>query len=135
MKIIDRPPPVERLDEALGSASVRWAKLIDAIGADFAPVIQEWKPTKLPFGAVCLLKQRARTLAYLIPGERQFEVSIVLGERAVVLALASDLPEKIKTLIQEAKAYVEGRGVRFVVASEKDVAAAVALVRCKTTPK
>jgi hypothetical protein len=124
-----------RLKAMLGSSHATWCALIAALAAEFSPLDSEWKPTKLEFGSVLLLKWRKRTLIYMIPGSSQFEVSVVLGERAVALALTSDLPSRTKRIISEARAYVEGRGVRFSVLSHDQIATVVLLVRLKTSPK
>jgi hypothetical protein len=126
--------PEARLPDALGASLGLWTALIDAISADFSPLARVWKPTKLEFGMVCLIKQNERTLAYLIPGTGRFEVSIVLGNRAAALALGSDLRARTKKLISEARVYAEGRGVRFFVDSTEDVLAVVKLLKFKTTP-
>jgi hypothetical protein len=124
-----------RLREALGTAFPVWQQLFDALSKEFHPVSHEWKPTKLEFGGVCLLKQKERTLVYLLPGKLQFEVSVVLGDRAAALALASDLRAETKKLISEARVYAEGRGVRFFIRTRKDIESVVQLVRFKTAPK
>ena len=61
--------------------------------------------------------------------------AIVLGDRAVAIALASGLEEKFKNLLREARPYVEGRGIRFDVISADDVLSVVELIRIKATPK
>jgi hypothetical protein len=59
----------------------------------------------------------------------------LLGERAVALALASELSEDIKTLLHEAKPYSEGRGNRFSVSSTADVPIVTKRVAIKLTPQ
>jgi hypothetical protein len=83
---------------------------------------------------VTKIKSPLRFLVYLIPGNLQFEVSIVLGNRAASLALSGDLRAETMKLISEARGYAEGRGVRFVVRSSEDIEAVVQLVRFKVTP-
>lgn len=83
---------------------------------------------------MCLLKQKKRTLLYVTPEDVAVQVAVVLGERACKVALASDLEEKIKNLIREARPYVEGRGFRFDVKSASDVSSVIELIRIKTTP-
>jgi len=84
---------------------------------------------------MCLLKQKKRTLLYLTPEKDAVRVAIVLGERAVALALASGLPEEIKVLIRKAPPYVEGRGIRFPICSANDVPIVSDLVAIKTLPR
>jgi len=124
-----------RLKASLGASYATWCALIAALAEDFSPLVSEWKPTKLEFGSVLLLKWKKRTLLYMIPGQSQFEVSVVLGERAVGIALTSDLPNDTKKLISAARAYVEGRSVRFPVQSPDQIGTVVQLVKIKTTPK
>jgi len=132
---LKRSSPEARLPAALGPAFPIWGDLTKALAAEFPPVVHQWKPTKLEFGLVCLVNQKERTLVYLIPANHQFEVSVVLGNRAAALALEGDLPSKIKKLITEARVYAEGRGIGFAVSSPEDAASVVKLVRFKITPK
>jgi hypothetical protein len=135
MKTPPSIPPTTELAEALGDAHAVWKGLIAQLAQDFSGLREEWKPSKRPFGKVCLLKQKDRTLLYLLPDRSIFEVSIVLGERAVAIALAGDLPKEIKTMIAGARQYAEGRGIRFPVGSAMQIADIRKLVAIKTTPK
>ena len=128
-------PTVSELTKAIGSTVPIWRQLVDGIAKDFPGVKEEWKPSKVPFGRLCLLKQKERTLLYLIPKDSAFEASLVLGERAVALALKSDLSSEIKKMITEARQYAEGRGIRLAIFSSDQVAVVRKLVAIKTTPK
>ncbi|HLP09289.1 MAG TPA: DUF3788 family protein [Opitutaceae bacterium] len=127
-------PSADALAAALGPTASAWRLLVEDLEFDFPGLKQEWKPTKLEFGRVCLLKHKARTLVYLIPRQGDFEASVVLGPRAVILALAGDLPASTKRLIEEAKPYVEGRSIRFPVSSLAQVDLVRRLVACKVAP-
>lgn len=95
----------------------------------------EWKPSKSTFGRMCLLKHKKRTLLYLTPDKDEVTVAIVLGQRAYELAMTSGLPARIKQLFSEARPYVEGRGIRFPVSKERDIATIKQLVALKLAPK
>ena len=129
-----KSPSPAALAAALGDSAPLWRQLIDELTSDFPGLRQEWKPSKLEFGSLCLLKLKDRTLLYLIPRSGDFEVSVVLGERAVTLALASDLPADTKRQLSEARQYAEGRGIRFPVTTAGDVATARRLVAFKVAP-
>lgn len=135
MKPTSPAPALSELNTALGASAPVWQQLCTTLAQDFPDLRQEWKPTKLEFGRVCLLKQKDRTLIYLIPRRGDFEASIVLGERAVGLALADDLPEAIRRLIAEARPYAEGRGIRFPVTDHAQIGVIRRLVACKSTPR
>lgn len=135
MNAVINEPSASQLADRLGKAINIWAKVIDSVSENCGAVVQVWKSSTIDFGWVCLLKQKKRTLLYMMPEDGVIRVAIVLGERAVGLALASDLNEKIKNLIREARQYAEGRGIRFEVRSADDVSSVVQLIRIKTTPK
>lgn len=128
-------PSASELAARLGKAQDHWTEIIESVSANFAPVEQVWKSSKNEFGRMCLLKQKKRTLLYIIPEDGVVQAAIVLGDRAVAIALASGLDDKFKNLIRQARPYAEGRGIRFDVISADDVSSVVELIRIKTTPK
>lgn len=128
-------PSQEHLANELGAAQEVWARVIASISEKLGPIDQEWKPSKSSFGWMCLLKSKKKTLLYLTPDKQKVQAAIVLGERAVSLALASELPERIKSLIREARSYAEGRGIRFPIRHAADVRIIKLLVALKTTPQ
>ena len=123
------------LAAALGDTATIWRQLVAELTSDFPGLREEWKPSKLEFGSLCLLKLKERTLLYLIPRRGDFEVSIVLGERAVTLALAGDLLADLQRQLSEARPYAEGRGIRFPVTTATRIAPIRKLVAYKTAPK
>lgn len=130
-----KSPTDAELKAVLGKAGGAWSAIVRAVEEKFAPLDKEWKPSKLAFGRLCLLRHKKRTLLYLIPDKGQLLVAVVLGERAYELAMAASLPATIKKMLSEAKPYAEGRGIRFPVNSLSDVPVIAKLVEIKTTPK
>jgi hypothetical protein len=130
-----KPPADAELKAVLGNAGAVWSGIVRAVEEKFSPLDQEWKPSKLAFGRVCLLRHKKRTLLYLIPDKGRIVVAVVLGERAYELAMAASLPAAIKKMLSEARPYAEGRGIRFPVNSLSEVPAIAKLVEIKTTPK
>lgn len=57
----------------------------------------------------------------MTPREGYFMASFALGEKAVKAAHESDLPISVLKVIDSAKKYAEGRGVRLEVRSAEDV--------------
>jgi len=49
--------------------------------------------------------------------------------------MAGTIPESIKTMLSEARPYVEGRGIRIPVDSKRDVPIVAKLVEIKTAPR
>jgi hypothetical protein len=130
-----KPPTDAELRAALGSADVLWSGIVNAVEDLASPLDTEWKPSKTEFGRMCLLQHKKRTLLYLTPEKEKIRVAIVLGERAYGLAMASSLPAAIKKMFSEARAYAEGRGIRFLVSSASDVPTVKKLTEIKISPK
>jgi hypothetical protein len=130
-----KPPTDAELKAVLGKAGATWSAIVRTVEEKFVPLDREWKPSKLAFGRLCLLRHKKRTLLYLIPDKEQVVVAVVLGERAYELAMAATLPAVIQKMLSEAKPYAEGRGIRFPVNSLSDVPVIAKLVEIKTTPK
>jgi hypothetical protein len=128
-------PTDAELRAALGSAHVLWSDIVNAVEDLASPLDIEWKSSKTEFGRMCLLQHNKRTLLYLTPEKEKIRVAFVLGKRAYGLAMASSLPAAIKKMFSEARAYAEGRGIRFVVSSASDVSTVKMLAEIKTTPK
>ena len=76
-----------------------------------------------------------RTLLYLTPDQGKVWIAVILGERAYGLAMASSLPAAIKKMFAEARAYAEGRGIRYSASSSRAIPVIAKLVEIKTTPK
>jgi hypothetical protein len=120
---------------ALGRAYPLWAGVVRVVEELALPLDIEWKPSKIAFGQVCLLRHKKRTLLYLLPEEASVTVAIVLGERAYGLAMASTLSAAVKKSLSEARPYAEGRGIRVPVKTTRDLATIRKLVTIKMTPR
>ena len=130
-----KAPGLKAVASELGAAQGTWNTIVATLTERYGEIDTEWKTSKGSFGWACLLKHKKRTLVYLTPEKEKILVGIVLGERAVTLALASKVPMEIKKLISDAPKYAEGRGFRFYVSSEAEGSTVTELVMIKTTPK
>lgn len=120
---------------ALGGAFAMWTGIVRVAEELASPLDIEWRPSKIPFGQVCLLRHKRRTLLYLLPEKASVTVAIVLGERAYGLAMASTLSAAIKKSLSKARPYAEGRGIRVPVKSARHLVTIRKLVEIKLTPK
>lgn len=115
------PPTAESLGSVLGRASAAWADLVAHLATAHGPVTQEWRFTSPKNGWTLKVAGPKRTLLYLIPCRGHFLAGIVLGEKAVAAARASNLPAAVIAAIEAARPYAEGRGIRLEVRTLKDV--------------
>jgi hypothetical protein len=116
-----RLPHDNDLAAKLGSTFVLWNSLKRIIASEFTPLSTEWGFSSKKTGWGLRLKMEKRTILYMTPCEGYFLASFALGEKAVKAAHESDLPASILEVIDNAKKYTEGRGVRLEVRSAEDV--------------
>ena len=125
-----RPPSAAELHAALGKSTSAWPQILSGLEEQFGPPVLEWRPSDLAFGRLCLVRCGGRTLLYLIPMAGQLLVGVVLDDDAYQRAVASGLRQGIKQMLAEAKPTGEGRGIRFVVKTEADIAEVLTLSEC-----
>jgi hypothetical protein len=116
-----KPPQDDDLAATLGSTFVFWNELKRLIASRFAPLLVEWGFASKKTGWGLRLKREKRTILYMTPCKGHFMASFALGEKAVKAAHDSDLPISVLKVIDSAKKYAEGRGVRLEVRSATDV--------------
>ncbi len=116
-----RLPQDNDLAATLGSTFVFWNELKRLIASKFTRLSVEWGYSSKKTGWGLRLKRAKRTILYMTPREGYFMASFALGEKAVKAAHESDLPISVLKVIDSAKKYAEGRGVRLEVRSAEDV--------------
>ncbi len=126
------PPTTEQLMAALGGAGALWNALCHSVAAKYPPSSAAWKCYSAKSGWTLLLKQKTRTLVYLLPDEGFFSAAVGLGAKAVQRARAAALRPSTISAIDAARPYVEGRSVRLTVRKAADVDEIVALIAVKT---
>jgi hypothetical protein len=116
-----RPPDDTDLSRTLKRSFALWNELKTLIAARFTPLSCEWGFAGKAYGWGLRLKHKKRAVLYMTPCDGYFLASFALGEKAVKVAHNSDLPTSVLQLIDSAKKYAEGRGVRLEVRNAKDV--------------
>ena len=116
-----RQPTDAELARVLKGSIIFWNQLKERIASTFTPLTFEWGFTSKTTGWGLRLKHKERIILYMTPCEGHFLASFALGEKAVQAAHRSNLPSSILTIIDSAKRYVEGRGVRLKVTCARDV--------------
>lgn len=116
-----RQPDDTDLSRTLKRSFALWNELKTLIAARFTPLSFEWGFAGKAYGWGLRLKHKKRIVLYMTPCEGHFMASFALGEKAVKAAHNSDLPTSVLQLIDSAKKYAEGRGVRLEVRNAKDV--------------
>jgi hypothetical protein len=124
-------PTRRDLDELL-SESAALLQDIEAFLLDHcAGWTLEWKYYGKQAGWTAAYEFNGRRIFHLIPQAGHFTVVFVLGKRAVSACRESRLPEAIKSSVESAREYVEGRSVRVDIRTRKDIAIAKQLAAIK----
>jgi hypothetical protein len=130
---IDKPkkPTAAELTAALGPAKALWDQLLAGLADEHNLTVQEWNSYSRKAGWSMRLKLKDRNILYLTPCQGCFFVSFALGDKAVQAARQSGLPQSVIKIIDEAKRYVEGTGVRIEMKKPKDIEIAKKLAAIK----
>lgn len=124
----DKAPDDKALAQGLGPSKKLWCEFVRHIGADYAPVTEAWGFYK---AWSLRLKQKKRTIVYLLPREGYFLCAFVFGGKATEAARQAKLPKAVMKEIEDAPVYAEGRGFRLEVRTAKDVEAMKTLAAIK----
>jgi hypothetical protein len=100
---------------ALGETHALWKELGDFVLQQYPEAAEEWNHSGKNSGWGFRLKDKKRVILYLTPGNGCFKASLVFGKKATREALAGDISDGIRKIIESARVYAEGRGVRIDV--------------------
>jgi hypothetical protein len=130
----EQPPDAAALAEMLGPAAKPWQALSAHVAKSWPPIEERWNFAGAKFGWSLRLVQKKRVVVYLTPEAGHFLVGVVLGDRAVAAARAAGLPPAVLALLDAARRYGEGTGLRVEVRRAADLAAIRTLLAAKMAP-
>jgi hypothetical protein len=123
-------PSAKDLAATLGDSLQAWKELAVWLKGKGIST-KEWSSFSPRYGWALRPKLKSRNILYMGPCSGCFRVSLVLGDRAVAAARASDLPKALLKEIAATRRYAEGTGVRLLVKSAEDLAPVRTLVEIK----
>jgi hypothetical protein len=126
-----KSPEAVELERVLGRSGDRWNELRAHLAAEFPPLEETWTFAGAKWGWSLRLRRKKRTILYLTPCWRCFQVGFALGEKAVQAARASTLPNAVLAVIDAAQRYAEGRAVRLEVRTKHDLESVKTLAAVK----
>jgi hypothetical protein len=126
-----RIPNNVMLIEALGDLHPVWMKIRDYVFDIYPKATEEWNFPGQKYGWSFRIKDKKRAIIYLLPRDKFFLVAFVFGEKATKDALNSNIASEIKTIIESAKVYAEGRGFRIEVRNYENNEDIKKLIRIK----
>ena len=126
-----KKPTAAELTAALGPAKALWDQLLAGLADEQNLTVQEWNSYSRKAGWSLRLKLKDRNILYLTPCQGCFFVSFALGDKAVRAARQSGLPPSVIKIINEARRYAEGTGIRIEMKKPKDIEIAKKLAAIK----
>jgi len=117
-------PTDDDLRRALGDKYELWMAIRDRVFEKYPEGCEEWNFPGKKYGWSFRIKDKKRAIIYLLPRDQAFLAAFVFGGRAFEAILTSEVSEQIKSDLEGAKVYAEGRGIRIPVpdkSSLKDI--------------
>ncbi len=114
-------PKESDLAEILGQTHKLWISLCEYTISKYPDGRQEWNFPGQKYGWSFRIKDKKRTIIYLLPRKHFFKVAFVFGDKAVNEIMLSDISNDIKNELSIAKKYAEGRGIRIEISNENQI--------------
>lgn len=125
-------PDEKMTAEALAGSITLWDDLKVWTKQEYPAVTGEWKHYGKAAGWSYKMLSGKRNLLFFVPLSGSFRIRIVLGEKAVSKAVASDLPSEVIEKIREAVAYTEGRSIDIDIENSTQLKTVKQLLKIKT---
>jgi hypothetical protein len=114
----NKKPGDSDLAGSLGDTFVLWQKIIQYVFARYPYSQNEWNYPGEKYGWSYRIKYKDRIVLYLLPRQGFFKAAFVFGQKATDIILKSTISESIRTELEEARVYTEGRGIRIDIRNE-----------------
>lgn len=124
-------PDAKQLKNVLGKTYDNWVEIKAFVLSQYPKALEEWNYSGKNYGWGFRLKDKKRVIIYLTPCNNFFLFSFVYGEKATQAALKSNISKEIKQMIESAKVYAEGRGVRLEIHNNDSISDIKELIKIK----
>jgi hypothetical protein len=108
-------PVIADLMQPLAETFPLWMKIREFVLEKYPTGLEEWNFPGAKYGWSFRIKDKKRAIVYFLPRDGFFKIAFVFGTKAMNEILASDISEIIKTDLQNARVYAEGRGIQIEV--------------------
>ncbi len=116
-----KTPTEKEVQSALGTTYPLWKSIRDSVFEKYPAATDEWNYPGKKYGWSFRVKDKKRAIIYLLPRDGYFKVALVFGQKATNQILESDVAAAIKSELQNARVYAEGRGISITVNNENDL--------------
>ena len=106
------------LAEVLDSTYHLWIQIHDFVFKKYPNGQAEWNYPGKKYGWSYRIKDKKRAIIYFLPRDQYFKVAFVFGQKATDAVTQSDVASEIKTELEQARKYAEGRGIRIDIKND-----------------
>ena len=124
-------PNEEMLQEVLKDNYIHWVELRTYLNHLFPEIKEEWNFGGRKFGWSFRMKDKKRVVMYLLPREGKFKVAFVFGKKAIDRILDEIVHPSFLLELANAPEHVEGRGIRWEVNNDAELAMMKKLLHIK----
>ena len=103
---------------SLGNTFVLWQLIRDYTFLKYPEAFDEWNFSGEKYGWSFRIKDKKRAILYFLPRDNYFKVAFVFGQKAMDVIMKSSISSSIKSELESAKVYAEGRGIRIDIMDE-----------------
>jgi hypothetical protein len=124
-------PVIADLMQPLAETFPLWIKIREIVLEKYPTGLEEWNFPGAKYGWSFRIQDKKRAIVYFLPRDRFFKVAFVFGTKAMNEILASEISEIIKTDLQSARVYAEGRGIQIEVKDDSNLTDIKKLIEIK----
>ena len=116
-----KKPEQKDLITALGKTCNLWQDIINLVYLKYPDAVSEWSFPGQKYGWSFKIKDKKRAIIYLLPRDKRFMVAFNFGQKAFEKIMGSNISDEIKSSLESAKVYAEGRGIRIEVGNQEQL--------------
>ncbi|HEY3370495.1 MAG TPA: DUF3788 domain-containing protein [Prolixibacteraceae bacterium] len=107
------------LKDSLGQLDDLWQSIRQYVHLQYPQATDEWNYSGDKYGWNFRIKDKKRALIYLLPRDQFFKVAFVFGQKATDTIMQSKVSQNIKSELDSARVYAEGRGIRIDIQNDQ----------------
>jgi hypothetical protein len=124
-----RPGETE-IEASLAGAAPLWAELVSFVERSFR-VRNDWRFYGKSYGWALAFKKSGRALVSLYPGAGAFTAQVILKDDQIVRIPSESMIPELRSAIDAANPYAEGRWIFLEVRSERELGVVVRLIEIR----
>ena len=124
-------PDEQGLAKALGDKKQLWDKLKAYVKEIYPDIIEDWKHYGKNSGWTMKLLKKKRNLFFSYPGDKEFTVVFIFGDKAVQAIEDGGFPSHMVETLKATQKFAEGRGLSVTIENQDDIETVKRLIDIK----